>query len=125
MDKSKQNFFANKWNLITSLLCIFIITIVGCLLLYAENVEQNTIYIPEKEYFEKPISIEDNHDCKININTAPKEELMLIDGIGEKKAEAILEYRQNTPFTKTEDIMEISGFGAKIFEKIADKICVE
>lgn len=54
----------------------------------------------------------------INLQTATKEELMSINGIGEKKANAIMEYRKKTPITKTEDLKNIQGFGDKIVEKI-------
>ncbi len=61
---------------------------------------------------------------KININTASKEELMTLSGIGEAKAEAILEYRKHNRFEKIEDIKNISGIGDNIYDKIKDSITV-
>ena len=61
----------------------------------------------------------------ININTADKESLMVLDGIGEKKAEAIIEYRTQRPFKSISDIMNVSGIGQKTYEKIKDSICVK
>jgi competence protein ComEA len=61
----------------------------------------------------------------ININTASKEQLMTLPGIGEKVAGRIIEYREkNGSFSKTEDIMKISGIKEKLFSKIRDKITV-
>jgi len=62
---------------------------------------------------------------KININYATKSELMELPGIGEVKAQAIIDYREeNGPFISIEDIKEVSGIGDKTFEKIKDKITV-
>jgi len=48
----------------------------------------------------------------ININTADKEVLMSIKGIGEKRAEAIIAYReQNGPFKSVDQLAEIKGLG--------------
>lgn len=60
----------------------------------------------------------------VNINTASSEELMSLNGIGEKTAEAIIEYRKNTPFEKPEDIMNVKGIGEKKYENIKNSICV-
>ena len=60
----------------------------------------------------------------ININTATKEELMTLSGIGESKATAIIEYRNNTKFNSIEDIKNVSGIGDSAFEKIKDYITV-
>ena len=63
---------------------------------------------------------------KININTASKEELMTLDGIGEKKAGWIIEYRElHGSFQTIQDIMKVSGIGNKTFESLKDYICVE
>lgn len=65
------------------------------------------------------------NDGKININKANKSELMELSGIGEVKAQAIIDYREeNGPFISIEDIKEVSGIGDKTFEKIKDKITV-
>ncbi len=61
----------------------------------------------------------------VNLNTADKKELMTLDGIGEKKAEQIIQYREKTPFTKPEDLKNIKGIGDKLFEKIKDKVEVK
>jgi competence protein ComEA len=60
----------------------------------------------------------------VNINTASKEELMTITGIGESKANSILEYRNKTKFNSIEDIKNISGIGDKFFEQIKNCITV-
>ena len=60
---------------------------------------------------------------KVNINTAGKEELMTLKGIGEARAEDIIRYREeNGPFQSVEDIMKVSGIKSAAFEKIKDDI---
>lgn len=60
----------------------------------------------------------------ININTATKEELMTLTGIGEAKADAIISYREKTPFSKIEDIKNVSGIGDSVYEEIKNHITV-
>lgn len=61
----------------------------------------------------------------VNINTATKEELSTLPGIGEKKAEAIIQYREEKgPFQKPEDIMQVSGIGESVYDTISDKITI-
>lgn len=60
----------------------------------------------------------------VNINKASKEELMSLPGIGERKAEAIIKYRNSKSFSNIEDIMNISGIKEAAFNKIKDKICI-
>ena len=63
---------------------------------------------------------------KINLNTATKEQLMTLSGIGEAKAEDIIAYRaENGDFQTIEDIMKISGIKEAAFQKIKDKIMVK
>lgn len=62
---------------------------------------------------------------KININEADKEELMSLEGIGDKKAEAIIERRETyAPFSDISEIKNVEGIGDGVFEKIKDKITV-
>lgn len=62
---------------------------------------------------------------KININTAGKEELMMLTGIGEAKAESIMDYREkNGSFTSIEELMQIEGIKEGVFNKIKDDITI-
>ena len=61
----------------------------------------------------------------INLNTATKEQLKTLPGIGEAKADAIIRYRTESGyFASPEDVMNISGIKNSIFEKIRDQITV-
>lgn len=60
----------------------------------------------------------------VNINTADKEELKTLSGIGDVMADRIIEYRAARRFEKKEDIMSVKGIGSAIFEKIKDRIIV-
>lgn len=63
--------------------------------------------------------------ARVNINTADKAGLRSIRGIGAKTAQLILDYRkENGPFGRTEDLMNVSGIGPKRFEEIKDQITV-
>lgn len=63
---------------------------------------------------------------KVNINSANLEELMTLDGIGEKIAARVLEFRKkNGSFQKPEDIMMVKGIGPKIFDRNRDLILIK
>lgn len=63
--------------------------------------------------------------AKVNINTASREELMTLTGIGEARAEDIIRYREeHGGFKKIEDIMKVSGIKEAAFQKIKDSITV-
>ena len=63
---------------------------------------------------------------KININTASADELMDLKGIGEKKATAIIEFREtNGHFKQPEDLIKVPGIGPKTLEANKNKIVVE
>ena len=62
-------------------------------------------------------------DGKVDLNRAGKEELMTLPGIGETKAEAILQYRkEHGPFQTIEELMQVSGIGEALFEKIKNRV---
>ena len=63
---------------------------------------------------------------KININTATKELLMSLDGVGESYAERIIAFREkNGSFQKPEDILMVKGIGEKTYEMNSDRIIVK
>ena len=62
---------------------------------------------------------------KVSINTATKEELMTLPGIGEAKAKEIINYRdKNGPFKTIEDLKKVTGIGDNIFAQIKENITV-
>ena len=67
---------------------------------------------------------ETTFQTKVNINTATKEELMTLSGIGESKAEEIITYRKSTPFKTIEDLKNVSGIGDATYEQIKNHITV-
>lgn len=102
--------------------------------LASEVYDSQMIYVPTKEEVEsgnvpKPdtenTGVSSGDSSKININTASKEELMTLAGIGESKADNIIKYRQeNGSFSSVEDLTNVSGIGESIFNKIKDSITV-
>lgn len=65
-----------------------------------------------------------NENNLVNINTASKEELLKLPGIGEVTAEKIINYRDNNNFTKIEDLKNVNGIGMATYNKLKDLICV-
>ncbi|MDZ7818868.1 MAG: helix-hairpin-helix domain-containing protein [Aliarcobacter sp.] len=54
----------------------------------------------------------------LNLQTATKEELMAIKGIGDKKADQIIEYRKTNKINSAEDLRNIKGFGDSIVSNV-------
>lgn len=62
---------------------------------------------------------------KVNLNTAEKEELDRLPGIGPAMAEAILEYRKTEGnFASVEDLKKVRGIGEAKFQKLKDKVAI-
>jgi competence protein ComEA len=60
-----------------------------------------------------------------NINTATKDELVALPGIGPAKAQAILDHRKaHGPFKSVEELKDVKGIGAKRFEKLKPELAV-
>jgi len=62
---------------------------------------------------------------KININTASREELMKLSGIGESISGNIISYREDNKFKKIEDIKNVNGIGDSKFKAIKENIKVK
>ena len=81
-----------------------------------EETEQKEQELPEEQQ---------EADARININTAGVEELMMLKGVGESRAQAIIAWRtEQGPFEKPEDIMQISGIKEGVYSRIKDQIRV-
>lgn len=90
-----------------------------------ENVDSEYIRAPEQTLWGN--TAEDSGPdaaSMVNINSASREQLMTLPGIGEVTADAIIEYREQNPFARIEDIMNVSGIGEAKFNSIRDFICV-
>ncbi len=61
----------------------------------------------------------------VNVNTASKEELVALNGIGPAKAQAIIDHRtKNGPFKSVDDVRKVKGIGEKLFQQIKPEISV-
>lgn len=82
--------------------------------------ENQMIQIPYKK-----LDNEVSSSSLININTATKEELCTLPGIGSAKATNIINYRTNNGYFITiEDLKKVSGIGEELFNKVKEYICV-
>ena len=95
--------------------------------------DQMKIYIPNIDEENSLENIDPNQAANIsassksdliNINTASKEELMSLPNIGDKRADAIIEYRSSNKFEKIEDIKNVTGIGDKFYEALKDLITI-
>lgn len=97
------------------------------MVIFVPNINQST----QEEFgmsqdFSMGMVEESETDGKININLADVAELTLLPGIGEKKAQAIIDYREeNGSYQVIEDLMNVSGIGQKTFDKLAEMIDVQ
>ena len=65
-----------------------------------------------------------NSDGTVNINSASKDELKTIAGVGDVIAERIIDYRKGSRFNSIEDIKNVKGIGDATYEKMKDSITI-
>lgn len=62
----------------------------------------------------------------VNINSASADEMASVPGLGEKKSQAIVKFREkHGPFARVEDLKKVDGIGDKLFEKIRQYVTVK
>ena len=76
---------------------------------------------PTSELDDSEIETEEDSMVCVNINTSTAEELDSLSGIGEVTAKKIIEGR---PYEKIEDLLNVSGIGESLFDKIKEEICI-
>ena len=95
--------------------------------------DQQTVYIPLKgEIKTQPGQIADSggsdnsgSDGKVNLNQADQNKLQSVNGIGEKRAAKIVDYRKSHGnFNQVDDLKKISGIGDKFLSNIKSKVTV-
>lgn len=93
--------------------------------LAAKLTDGEKVYIPTLEEA-ADLEGKEANGTLININTADKETLCTLPGIGESKAADIISYREKSGgFQTKEELMQVSGIKESLFNRLEDKIRVE
>lgn len=88
-----------------------------------EEVEERNLSAESTSGVSKGNTNDSSYEGKININTASKEQLMTIPGIGEAKALAIISYREsNGAFSSIEEVKNVEGIKDGVFSKMKEYI---
>lgn len=90
--------------------------------------DQQMVYIPAQGEVQTTTGLANANESSqaiVNLNTATKEQLLTLTGIGDKKADQILAYRQqHGEFKQVEDLKNVDGFGDKTVAKLKDSLVV-
>ena len=94
---------------------------------YNEKLEKEIVQTePGVGIIQEGINTTSKKDSKVNINTANKEKLATLPGIGEGTAEKIIEYMSKTgKFKAIDEIKKIPGIGESKFKSLKDKITIK
>ena len=92
--------------------------------------DESLVYVPSKEETDiqeaSPNTTSSKESKKVNINKASLEELKQVKGLGGKRAQDIIDYRETKgTFKSVDDLKKVSGIGAKTIEKLKDYVTVD
>lgn len=77
------------------------------------------------ETLQESAPAQQNQEEKINLNRATEAELQTISGIGAKKAQEIIRFRdEQGPFKTVEELKNVPGIGEKTVERLKDMLTV-
>ena len=85
---------------------------------YSDSIAATVIHTAQSTLPERSMGL-------VNLNTASIEELMTLSEIGEKKAQAIIDYREECGrFMSVDELTNVSGIGSSILEMNRDRLTV-
>ena len=94
--------------------------------------DQMMVYVPRKGEKNSPATGDlttansASEAPPVNLNSATAEQLMTVDGIGAKKAQKIIQFREeHGPFTKVGDLQRVGGFGPKSISALTPRLTVD
>ncbi|MCB5254556.1 MAG: helix-hairpin-helix domain-containing protein, partial [Candidatus Cloacimonetes bacterium] len=70
------------------------------------------------------VSLKEDKALIIDIRTATKAELMALSGIGDKRADDIINYRERHPFQNVNELINVSGIGIKTYQRCYPNLLV-
>ena len=114
------NFFHHfRRSALLVLSVVFILTLFAWIRSVSQKEEVNLVRAEKKR------EIDASRLFPLDINKASKEDLMILEGIGPSKAEAIIVYRKTKGgFQNISQLKEVKGIGQATYEKIRDQVCV-
>ena len=96
-----------------------------CIVIYKKG-EVDKIQNSQSGVNTSTVSNSQSKNAIININTATKDELKTLTGIGDTKADAIIKYREeNGGFKSVQELTKVGGIGEKTLSKFLDKVDIK